>query len=171
MRPARKISDLPSAWIKKIKGIKGAELLGQPCCRGGLEHLQQNCGKGSGEGRGLEASTALMGKRRLEAMTKLCLGLGNWSCLSWVKKQQAQSSEHSGDGPTLPIMCRPYTCDSKLYAVVVKKITTQHPPPLPPKKKETNKKTLNILMKRRQLVHSTFKRYHQGSPTSCWCCK
>lgn len=110
----------------KNKGSKGGELLGQPSCRGGLEHLQQNCGEGSGEGKGSEANIAVTGKRELEAMTKLCLGLGNWSCLSWVKKPQAQSPEHSSGGRTLPVMCRPFTWGSKLYVAAVKK-KTQNP--------------------------------------------
>lgn len=83
MRSAGKISDLPNAWIKKKKkGIKGVSCWGQPFSMGGLEHLQQNSGKGSREGMGWrrgrvpEPSIALTGKRGLEAMEKLCLGLG-----------------------------------------------------------------------------------------------
>lgn len=106
----------------------------------------------------MEASIELTGKRRLEAMTKLCLGLGNWSCLSWVKKQQARSSECSSDGQTLPIMYKPFTCDSKLYAVAVKK----------PKKNKNKKKKSKKPKKPREKLQN-FKRSDEEKAVSILC--
>lgn len=73
MRSARKISDLPSAWIKKIKGVSCwvSLIVGE-----GLEHLQQNCGKGSGDRKGLESSVALMGKKEVRSNDKALFGVG-----------------------------------------------------------------------------------------------
>lgn len=65
---------------------KGGELLGQPCCRGGLQHLQQTCGKGSGEGKGLAASTALTGKKEVRSNDKALFGVGEVQLLELGEK-------------------------------------------------------------------------------------
>lgn len=96
---------------KKKKRIKGVSCWGQPFSRGGLEHLQQNRWEGQQRGNGLEkglgarAKYCTNRKKGFRSNEKALFGVGEMEPFELgERKRQAQSSQRSGGGRTLPVV-------------------------------------------------------------------